>query len=149
MARVEDYNTYISGKDKNFSNENYFISDLKYTEIYVTGNPPEMMDVDDSKCEIEYEAIVSRNKRGIDGIQFNILKIELEIKVDDYPNEPKTFEFEIEPGVNINPGLVVAESLDYIVPTYPTEISIDMRKSMDVKDFKVNVQFGRDNYYEG
>jgi hypothetical protein len=144
MARVEDYNSYISGKNRNFSNENYFVADLKYTDIIIKGNPPELMDVDDSKCEIEYQAIVSRNKRGIDGIDFGILKIELEISVDDYPNDPKIFEFEIEPGINIDPGLVIAEPLDFIVPTYPKEIVIDMRKSMDVKDFKITVEFGRD-----
>lgn len=144
MARIDDYNSYISGKDRNFSNENYFVADLKYTDILIKGNPPELMDVDDSKCEIEYEAIVSRNKRGIDGIEFRVLKIELEINVDDYPNEPKTFEFEIEPGINIDPALVIADPMDYIIPTYPQEIIIDMRKSMDVKDFKVIVEFGRD-----
>ena len=144
MARIEDYNSYISGKDRNFSNENYFVADMKYTDILIKGNPPELMDVDDSKCEIEYEAIVSRNKRGIDGIEFRVLKIELEINVDDYPNEPKTFEFEIEPGINIDPALVIADPMDYIIPTYPQQIIIDMRKSMDVKDFKVIVEFGRD-----
>lgn len=144
MARVEDYNSYISGKNKNFSNENYFIMDLKYTDIMISGLPPEIKDVDDAKCEIEYQAVVSRNKRGIDGIDFQVLKIELEIKADDYPNEPKSFEIEITPGVNIDPALVVAEPLDYIIPTYPKEISIDMRKSMDPKDFRVVVEFGRD-----
>jgi len=78
-SRIEDYNSYISGKNQNFSSENYFIADLKYTDIIVTGKPPEIRDIDDSKCEVEYEAIVNRNKRGIDGIEFNILKIELEI----------------------------------------------------------------------
>ena len=144
MARIDDYNSYISGKDRNFSNENYFVADMKYPDILIKGNPPELMDVDDSKCEIEYEAIVSRNKRGIDGIEFRVLKIELEINVDDYPNEPKTFEFEIEPGINIDPALVIADPMDYIIPTYPQQIIIDMRKSMDVKDFKVIVEFGRD-----
>lgn len=144
MARVEDYNSYITGKSKNFTNENYFVASLKYTDIIIKGNPPEIIDVDDSKCEIEYEAVVSRNKMGINGIDFKILKIELEINVDDYPNEPKKFEFEIEPGINIDPSLVIENPLDFIIPTYPTEISIDMRKSMDVKDFKVVVEFGRD-----
>ena len=144
MPRVEDYNSYISGKSKNFTNENYFVANLKYTDIMIKGNPPEMIDVDDAKCEVEYEAVVSRNKMGIDGIDFRILKIELEISVDDYPNEPKKFEFEIEPGINIDPALVIADPLDFIIPTYPKEISIDMRKSMDVKDFKVIVEFGRD-----
>ena len=64
--------------------------------------------------------------------------------MDDYPNEPKTFEFEIEPGINIDPALVIADPMDYIIPTYPQQIIIDMRKSMDVKDFKVIVEFGRD-----
>lgn len=147
MARIEDYNTYVSGKSKNFTNEHYFVSDLKYTDITVRNNPPEIMDIDDSKCEIEYEAVVSRNKRGIDGIEFKIHKIELEIKVDDYPNEPKTFEFEIEPEVNINPAQVVPDPLSFVIPTYPREIVIDMRKSMDVKDFRIEVQFGRDEDY--
>ena len=147
MARVEDYNTYISGKSKNFTSENYFVSDLKYTDITITGNPPEIQDVDDSKCEIEYEAVVSRNNRGIDGIEFKVRKIELEIKVDDYPNEPKSFEFEIEPEVNIDPSLVVVDPLEYIIPTYPTSIKVDMRKSMEVRDFRVTVEFGRDQQY--
>lgn len=147
MARVEDYNTYISGKSKNFTSENYFITDLKYTDIFITGNPPEIQDVDDSKCEIEYEALVSRNSRGIDGIEFKIRKIELEIKVDDYPNEQKSFEFEIQPEINIDPALVVVDPLEYIIPTYPTSIKIDMRKSMEVKDFRVTVEFGRDQQY--
>jgi hypothetical protein len=77
MARVEDYNSYISGKNKNFSNENYFVMDLKYTDITIDGLPPEIKDIDDAKCEIEYQAVVSRNKRGIDGIEFQVLKIEL------------------------------------------------------------------------
>jgi hypothetical protein len=148
MPKIEDYNSYISGKDKNFSNENYFVADLKYTDIIITGTPPEIKDVDDAKCEVEYEASVARNKRGIDGIEFKILKIELEISVDDYPNESKKFEFEINPGVNIDPALVVPDPLDYIIPTYPKQITINMRKSMEVKDFKVEVQFGRNEYYD-
>ena len=148
INRVEDYNSYISGKDKNFSNDHYFISDLKYTDIIIKGNPPQIQDVDDAKCEVEYEAIVLRNKRGIDGIDFRIHKIELELVVDDYPNDKKTFEFEIEPGLNIDPGLVIPDILSFVVPTYPRQITIDMRKSMEVKDFKVIVEFGRDEYYE-
>ena len=61
----------------------------------------------------------------------------------------KTFEFEVEPGINIDPSMVVPDVLSYVVPTYPRQIIIDMRKSMEVKDFKVTVQFGRDDYYEG
>ena len=144
MPRVEDYNTYISGKSKNFTSENYFVSDLKYTDIIITGNPPEIQDVDDARCEIEYEAVVSRNSRGIDGIEFRVRRIELEIQADDYPNEPKKFEFEIEPEVNIDPSLVVVDPLEYIIPTYPNSIKIDMRKSMDVMNFRVLVEFGRD-----
>ena len=147
INRVEDYNSYISGKDKNFSNEHYFISDLKYTDIIVKGNPPQIQDVDDARCEIEYEAIVTRNKRGIDGIDFRIHKIELELSVDDYPNDKKTFEFEIQPGINIDPGLVIPDILSFVVPTYPRQITIDMRKSMEVKDFKIVVEFGRDESY--
>ena len=144
INRVEDYNSYIAGKDKNFSNDHYFISDLKYTDIIIKGNPPQIQDVDDAKCEIEYEAIVMRNKRGIDGIDFRIHKIELELSVDDYPNDKKTFEFELQPGINIDPGLVIPDILPFVVPTYPRQIIIDMRKSMEVKDFKVIVEFGRD-----
>jgi hypothetical protein len=144
MPRVEDYNTYISGKSKNFTSENYFVSDLKYTDIIITGNPPEIQDVDDARCEIEYEAVVSRNSRGIDGIEFRVRRIELEIQADDYPNEPKKFEFEIEPEVNIDPSLVVVDPLEYIIPTYPNSIKIDMRKSMDVMNFRVLVEFGKD-----
>lgn len=148
MARIDDYNSYISGKSKNFTQEHYFIYPLNYTDITIKNNPPEMIDVDDSRCEIEYEAIVSRNKRGIDGIDFKIHRIELEIEVDDYPNEPKKFEFEIEPGVNIDPSQVIPSPLSFVIPTYPREISIDMRKSTDVKDFRIEVEFGKDTSYE-
>lgn len=144
MARIDDYNTYLAGKNKNFTNEHYFVCDLKYTDIIVRNNPPEMMDIDDSKCEVEYEAVVSRNKMGIDGIEFRIHKIELEVKVDDYPNEPKSFEFEIEPGINVDLNHVVPEVLSHVIPTYPRQITIDMRKSMEVKDFMVIVEFGRE-----
>jgi hypothetical protein len=144
MPRVEDYNSYFAGKNKNFSNEHYFISSLGYTDIVVLGNPPEITNVDDAKCEIEYEAIVSRNTKGIDGIEFKIHRIELEISVDDYPNDKKNFDFEIEPGVNINPEMVMEDPLEYILPTYPTQIRVDMRKSMEVKDFKIMVSFGKD-----
>jgi hypothetical protein len=88
-----------------------------------------------------------RNKRGIDGIDFRIHKIELELSVDDYPNDKKTFEFEIQPGINIDPGLVIPDILSFVVPTYPRQITIDMRKSMEVKDFKIVVEFGRDESY--
>ena len=57
INRVEDYNSYISGKDKNFSNDHYFISDLKYTDIIVKGNPPQIQDVDDAKCEVDPRVI--------------------------------------------------------------------------------------------
>jgi len=40
--------------------------------------------------------------------------------------------------------MVMADSLEYILPTYPTQIRIDMRKSMEVKDFKIMVSFGKD-----
>ena len=144
MPRVEDYNSYFAGKNKNFSNEHYFISNLNYLDIVVVGNPPEITDVSDAKCEIEYEAIVARNTKGIDGIDFKIHRIELEMSVDDYPNDKKIFDFEIEPGININPEMVVENPLKYVIPTYPTQIKIDMRKSMEVRDFKIIVNFGKD-----
>lgn len=144
MARIDDYNSYLAGRDKNFMNEHYFVCDLKYTDINIQNNAPEVLDVDDSSCEVEYEVSISKNKRGIDSLYFKIHKIELTLMVDDYPNDKKTFEFEIIPGVNIDPGLVVEEQLNYIIPSYPREIFIDMRKSMDVKDFKIRVEFGRD-----
>lgn len=145
MPRIDDYNTYVSGKSQNFSNEHYFISDLNYTDVNFQNTPPQIQDVDDVKCQIEYEASVTRNKRGIDGVNFKIHRIELEVMVDDYPNEPQKFEFEIIPEVNINPVQVTEDILDHVIPTYPKEITIDMRKSMDVKDFRVIVQFGKDD----
>jgi hypothetical protein len=144
MARIDDYNSYISGKTKNFSSENYFSAEMGYLDIVIKGNPPEMLDIDESKCEIEYEVTITRNRSGIDDLSFKILKIELEVEVDDYPNESKKFEFEIMPGINIDHSLVISEKLEKIIPTYPKRIQIDMRKSMDVKDFKVIVEFGND-----
>ena len=63
------------------------------------------------------------------------------------PNAPACLQdnFNVsKPGINIDPGLVIPDILPFVVPTYPRQIIIDMRKSMEVKDFKVIVEFGRD-----
>jgi hypothetical protein len=88
---------------------------------------------------------LERQKSGLRGINFVIKEIELELKVDDYPNDPLEFEFDIVPGENIEYNSVVVKRMEKLIPSSPSLIRIDMKKSMNVKDFKIEVYFGSDD----
>ncbi len=144
MPRIQDYSMFANQKKKVISTDYSFNAELDYIDVNITGRPAEISDVDDVKCEIEYEAAIERKKGGIEDIQFKINLIELVVKVDDYPNENKEFEFDIVPGENIDFNSVQAKKMERIIPSHPSQIYIDMRKSMNVADFKIDVYFGSD-----
>jgi len=144
MPRIQDYVDFSVQKKKLVSSEYSFSAEIDYLDINVINRPPELSDIDDIKCEIEYDASIVRKKTGIEDINFKVKLIELEMKVDDYPNDPKEFEFDIFPGGNINENSVVIKRREKLVPSSPTMLNIDMRKSMNVSDFKIDVYFGND-----
>jgi hypothetical protein len=144
MKRVYDFNNFSSDPKKSLTNENSFVFELNYLDMSFSNVPPDLKDIDDSKCQIEYTVQIGRDRMGINSLDIKIDSIEMEIKVDDHPKEPKTYDFEIVPGVNTELSMVLSDILSSPIPTYPTEISIDMKRSMDVRDFKVVVSFGKE-----
>jgi hypothetical protein len=145
MPRIYDYNSFSSGKNKSVMKEFSFSAELDFLEVEIVGRPAEISDIDSKKCEIDYELSLERQKSGLSGINFVIKEIELELKVDDYPNDPLEFEFDIVPGENIEYNSVVVKRMEKLIPSSPSLIRIDMKKSMNVKDFKIEVYFGSDD----
>lgn len=145
MPRIYDYNSFSSDKNKSVMSEFSFSAELDFLEIEIVGRPSEISDIDSKKCEIEYELSLERQKSGLSGINFVIKEIELELKVDDYPNDPVEFEFDIVPGENIEYNSIIARKMEKLIPSSPSLVRIDMKKSMNVKDFKVEVYFGTDD----
>jgi len=141
--RIQDFSSYSVQKKKRFTSEHTFTASLDYVDVKLTNRPPELSDVDDLKCDIEYEISIERQKQGVQDISFKINQIELEVKVDDHPDDPKEFEFEIVPGENIDSNLVIIRKGESLIPTDPTFLHIDMKKSAKVADFKVTVLFGK------
>ena len=142
--RIQDYGAFNVQKKKLVSSEYSFTSEIGFLDINITNRPPELSDIDDIRCEVEYDSSIDRKKSGIEDIRFKVKLIELEIKVDDYPNEPKEFEFDVFPGGNIDQNSVIIKKLEKLIPSSPTMLNIDMRKSMNVSDFKIEVCFGND-----
>lgn len=145
MPRVYDYNSFSANKNKSVITEFSFSAELDFLEVEIIGRPSEISDIDSKKCEIEYSLNLERQKNGLSGINFVINEIELELKVDDYPNDALEFEFDIVPGQNIEYNSVIVRKLEKLIPSSPSRIRIDMKKSMNVKDFKVEVYFGSDD----
>jgi len=142
MPRIDDYISFSSNKENNVSSEFIFSKELGLLDVEVVNRPPEISDVDSLECEIEYKVGIERRKDGIQDLNFSIEEIELEIKVDDYPNEQKEFEFDIVPDVNIAIPSIVIQKGSRLVPTDPSFARIDMRKSMNPKDFRIQILFG-------
>jgi hypothetical protein len=142
MPRIDDYISFSSNKKNNVSSEFTFSKELGLLDVEVVNRPPEISDVDSLECEIEYKVGIERRKDGIQDLNFSVEEIELEIKVDDYPNEQKEFEFDIVPDVNIAIPSIVIQKGSRLVPTDPSFARIDMRKSMNPKDFRIQILFG-------
>lgn len=142
MSRIYDYNTYSVSKNKNVSSDHTFSCELPFLDVELVNRPPELVNVDDIRCEIEYQVGVQRTKEGIQDLTFRISNIELEIQCDQYPDPPKEFEFDIVPGENINHSLILCKKGQKMVPSNPVSMTLDMKKSMNPKDFYIVVFFG-------
>lgn len=142
MPRIYDYTQYNNSKSKTVSSEYSFSCELDFLDVELINRPPELVNVDDKECEIEYVVAIGRSKSGVQDLNFRIHSIELELKVDAYPDPAKEFEFDIVPGENIDHSSVLCKKGERLIPCDPTSIVIDMRKSMNPKDFKVDVFFG-------
>lgn len=142
MPRIDDYISFSSNKKNKVSNEFSFSAELGLLDVQVVNRPPEISDVDSLECEIEYKAGIERRKEGILDISFYVESIELEIKVDDYPNDQKEFEFDIVPDATIPIASIMIQKGTRLIPTDPTFLRVDMGKSMNPKDFKVQILFG-------
>jgi hypothetical protein len=141
--RIQDYGSFNVQKKKNFTSEYTFTSNLGFLEVKIVNRPPELTNIDGVECEIEYEAQIERKKDGIQDINFKVNLIELELEVDDYPNEAKEFEFDIVPGENIDNNFFLIKKEEKLIPSKPSFLHIDMRKSMNVGDFKIAIHFGK------
>ena len=145
MSRIYDYTTFSSkGKKGNPTGDYSFGIELKYIDIDIHNRPEEYSDLDDSKAFIEYSVNVDVNKSGIEGLDFSVSAIELEFKVDDYPNDPKEFDMDFIPGKTVSFDQIRIEKMDNVIPTYPSRLEVNMNKSTDIKKYEVTVHFGSD-----
>ena len=144
MSRIYDYGSFSSGKNKNLSSEMTFTCELAYLDVEVVNRPPEITDVDSLELEIEYQVSIERSKDGIQDLNFKISNMEVEIKVDDYPNDQKEFEFDLAPGENIPLPNIIVRKGSKLIPAQPTFARINMMKSMNTMDFRIEVLFGHD-----
>jgi hypothetical protein len=144
MPRIYDYGAFSTGKNKNVSSEMTFTCELAYLDVEVVNRPPEITDVDSLELEIEYQVSIERSKEGIQDLNFKISNMEVEIKVDDYPNDQKEFEFDLAPGENIPLPNIIVRKGSKLIPAQPTFARINMMKSMNTMDFRIEVLFGHD-----
>lgn len=143
MSRIYDYNQFSSKKNR-IGGDFTFGQELLYTEIDLFNRPEEWSDLDDKKAFVEYSVDVEVRKSGIEGLQFRINLIELEFSVDDDPNPHKEFDFDLLPGKNVDFSQLEADTKDFIIPTYPSNLEIDMNKSTEPVKWKIKVSFGHD-----
>lgn len=143
MSRIYDYNQFSSKKSR-IGGDFTFGQELLYTEIDIFNRPEEWSDLDDKKAFVEYSVDVEVRKSGIEGLQFRINLIELEFTVDDDPNPHKEFDFDLLPGKNVDFSQLEADTKDFIIPTYPSNLEIDMNKSTEPVKWKIKVSFGHD-----
>ena len=143
MSRIYDYNQFSSKKNR-IGGDYTFGQDLKSMDIDLYNRPDDWQDLDDYKAFVEYSVDVEVRKSGIEGLMFRINMIELEFTVDDYPNESKEFDFDLVPGKNIDFSQLEANPLEYVIPTYPSNLTIDMNKSTEPIKWKITVSFGND-----
>jgi hypothetical protein len=144
VGRIYDYSAYSASKKGGSRGDYSFGIELKYSEIDIFNKPEEYAEIDDVKAFVEYSIDLIVKKAGIDDFLFNIDGIELEFSVDDYPNSPREFDIDLIPGKTIDYSQLNAEKLSSVIPTYPNNLSIDMNKSTDPKNFKITVSFGND-----
>jgi hypothetical protein len=143
MSRIYDYNQFSSKKNR-IGGDFTFGQKLLYTEIDLFNRPEEWSDLDDKKAFVEYSVDIEVRKSGIAGLQFRINLIELEFSVDDDPNPHKEFDFDLVPGKNVDFSQLEDDPKDFVIPTYPSNLEIDMNKSTEPVKWKIKVSFGHD-----
>jgi len=143
MSRIYDYNQFSQKKNR-VGGDFTFGQEMKYVDIDLFNRPKEWDDIYDVKAFLEYSVDIEVRKSGIEGLQFRINSVELEIKIDDYPNSPKEFDFDLVPGKTIDYDQLVANPLDYMIPTYPSNLEINMNGSPEPTKWKIEVKFGTD-----
>jgi hypothetical protein len=142
MPRIYDYNNFSSSSG---SREEYeFKYKLEYVDCDIYNFSPEMKDLDTSSAVIRYKASVRIDKSGIYDIDFKISEIELTLNINDYPEDDIIEEIEIKPGINIPEDQISIIKGDNLIPSYPTNISVDMKGTNDVGKFLVEITFGAD-----
>jgi hypothetical protein len=145
MPRIYDFNNFSSSSG---GREEYqFNSALEYIDIDVTNPPEDMRNLQTCTAEIRYKALIKIGKNGIDDIDFSVLDIDLRMEMDDYPNETLVEEIEIKPGVNIPSDQILISKSDQLIPSQPSNLSIDMRNSNDPAKFMIAVTFGSAGSY--
>jgi hypothetical protein len=117
---------------------------MRYVDIDLFDRPEEWADLDDCKAFIEYSIDINVKKSGIEGLTFRINSVELEFTVDDYPNSSKEFDFDLIPGKTIDYSQLNENPLDYVIPSYPSNLEINMNKSQEPSKWKIKVNFGTD-----
>lgn len=143
MNKIYDYAAFSSNSKGSKSNDYSFGLDLKYIDIDIYERPEEYSNIVDAKVFIDYSVDLIVNKAGIEGMNFNVSSVELEFEVDDYPNENKEFDIDLIPGKTIDFSQLKIETKENLLPSYPKNISINMRKSTDPKNFEITVEFGQ------
>lgn len=144
MSRIYDYNQFATKKNR-VGGDYTFGQELLYTEIDLHNLPEEWSEgFDEKKAFIEYSVDVEVKKGGIEGVQFRVNLIELEISVDDYPNPSKEFDFDLVPGKNVDFSQIQIDKKDFVIPSYPSNLEIDMGKSTEPVKWKITVSFGTD-----
>jgi hypothetical protein len=143
MAKIYDYAAFSGNSKGNKYNDYSFCVELKYIDIDIYDRPEEYSDISDAKVFIDYSVDLVVNKYGIEGMRFSVSSVELEFMVDDHPNEDKEFDIDLIPGKTIDFSQLKIETKEILIPSYPTNISINMRKSTDPKNFEITVEFGQ------
>lgn len=147
MAKIYDYNSYNDSRKGASNNSMIFEHKLEDVDIDIHNAPEEYSNIMDCKAHIKYSVSLDSKKYGITDIYFNLVEMELVFNVDDYPNPPEEFDFDIIPGKTIDIGQVNCETKSCPIPTTPDKISVDMNGSTDSKRFNVTIEFGVDRDY--
>ena len=142
MSRIYDYNSFSSNKSGSNRGEYNFGMEMRYVDIDILNRPDEYDSISDAKAFVEYSLKMDVRKEGIDNINFSLNSVELEFRVDDYPNPDKEFDIDLIPGRTIDIGQMKADTGEALIPTYPTKLRINMNGSTDPKKYDVEVYFG-------
>ncbi len=144
-SRIYDYQKFSSDNPrKNNRGEYSFSHKIGITDIFFVNKPEELGEISDASAVIDYIADVVATKGGIEDIKFKAYRIELVVEKDSYPEESEEIDIDIEEGGNIQMGRIRSVSNECPIPSYPTRLEIDMKNSMNVSNFLIEVVFGKD-----